>query len=348
MPYTHIARNYVRAVGPGTQATIPHTVGTATEYCVFLIQDTTAGGAAQALPLAYAADADKAAAQVLVTDDTVDGALRLDAVIVAPHSLIDVGPVVNGATRLNTAAGIYSFGTSGVAYRSLHRNVPITCNNGDLTGAVNITHRLGTNDVVVFASPSSSPLANSSIGGATRVYKAYMTAAAVGVVTLTMAIDNGGTNAGANATVTWDVMILSRAAVSLANQASWPFAMKVPLATAGANTGLPSDDYSGADTARGPLDGADPNDSSGYAVLYTNVDLALGNNDITHNFNTTTNVVALVGHSATDPATAVPTISNNALSVTQARIACVTEGVNNCYVLMLRPYSIFQPTCTTA
>lgn len=348
MPYTHIARNYVRAGGAGTDATIPHTVGTATEYCVFLMQDTTVAGAAQALPLAYAADASKGAAQILVTDDTAAGALQLDALIVAPHSLIDVGPVVNGATRLNTAAGIYSFGTSGVAYRSLHRNVPITVNNGAANGSVNLTHRLGTNDVVTFVSPSSSPLANSSIGGNVRVYKVNQAASAGGVVQLTMTIDDGGNNAGANATVTWDVMVISRFAVGLAAQSNWPYASKIPLATAGANLGLPSDDYSGADTALAPLDGADPNDSSGYTVLYTNVDLGLGNNDITHNFNTSTNVVALVGFSATAAGTAVPTIGNNALTVTQARIACVTAGVNNCYVLMLRPYSIFQPTCTTA
>lgn len=345
MPYTHIARNYARAGGAGTQATIPHTVGVATAYCVFLTQDTTAAGAAQGLPLAFCADADKAAAQILVTDGTLAGALELDALIVAPHSVLDVGPVVNGILRANALAtandGIYAFGTSGVAYRSLHRNVPITVVNAALTGTVNVTHRLGTNDVVAFCSPSSSPLANSSVGGATRVYKAFQTASAGGAVTLTMSIDNGGNNAGPDATVTWDVMILARSAVTNAALANWPFAMSIPLATAGANIGLPSDDYSGADIARAQVA------QTPYAVLYTNVDLGLGANILTDNMGSLTDCIALVGHSATDPGTCVPTISNNATSTTTKTLTTITAGCNNCYVLFLRPYSMFQPTCTT-
>ncbi len=345
MPYTHIARNYVRAGGAGTDATIPHTVGVATEYCVFLMQDTTAAGAAQALPLAWASDANKGAAQILVTDDTVAGALQLDALIVAPHSVIDVGPVVTGATRANAQAtaadGIYSFGNPAVAYRSLHRTVPIICVNGAPHGHVNVTHRLGTNNVVCFASPSSSPLANSSIGGATRVYKVFQTASAGGVVELTMSIDNTGNNAGADATVTWDVMVLARSAVANAAPANWPFAMSIPLATAGANIGLPSDDYSGADIARAQLA------QTPYAVLYQNVDFGLGAAQITHNMGSATNCFGLVGFSATDPGVCVPTISGNATSTSVMTFTTITAGCNNCYVLMLRPYSMFQPTCTT-
>jgi hypothetical protein len=342
MPYTHIARNYVRAGGVGTDATIPHTVGVATEYCVFLAQDTTSGGAANAIPLAFAGDAGKGAAQILVTDGTNPNALRIDAVIVAPHSVIDVGPVVTGATRANALAtaadGIWAFGTSGLAYRSLHRTVPITVVNGAPTGTVNITHRLGTNAVVAFASPSSSPLANSSVGGNIRAYKVHQTAAAGGTVTLTMAIDDAGNNVGADATVTWDVMILARAAVNANTPlANWPFAMTRHTAPA---TGASSDDYSGADAARA-LAGS-------YAALYTNVDLGLGANIITHNFGTAADCVALVAHSATAPGTSVPTISNNATSTTTLTLTTVTAGCNDCYVLMLRPYSMFQPTCTTA
>jgi hypothetical protein len=338
MAYTHIARNYVRAGGVGTDATIPHTVGVATEYCVFLTQDTTGGGAANAIPLAFAGDAGKGAVDTGDRHASVANPIRIDAVIVAPHSAIDVGPVVNSATRANVLAtttdGIYSFGTSGVAYRSLHRSVPITCVNGAPHGHVNVTHRLGTDNVVCFASPTSDPLANSTVGGATRVYKVFQTASAAGVVELTMSIDNAGNNAGGDATVTWDVMVLARAVVAAANVATWPYAMGVPQIPGGAL----SDDYVAG--ARGT--------GSGYAVLYTNVDLALGANNLSHVMNTATDVVALVGHSATDPGVCVPTISNNATSTTALTLTTITAGCNDCYVLVLRPYSMFQPTCTTA
>jgi hypothetical protein len=260
-------------------------------------------------------------------------------VIVAPHSAIDVGPVVNSATRANAAAsaadGIYAFGTSGIAYRSLHRSVPIICVNGAPHGHVNVTHRLGTNAVVCFASPTSDPLANSTVGGATRVYKVTQTASAAGVVELTMSIDNAGNNAGGDATVTWDVMVLARAAINANTpRANWPFAMTEHSVVA---TGLPDDDYAVARAAAG-----------GYAALYTNVDLAFpAATAVVHNFGTTTDCVALIGHSATDPGTSVPTISNNATGITSLSLTCVTAAVNDCYVLVLRPYSMFQPTCTT-
>jgi hypothetical protein len=139
--------------------------------------------------------------------------------------------------------------------------------------------------------------------------------------------------------VTWDVMILARAAINANTPlANWPFAMTQHTAPA---TGVPSDDYSGADAARA-LAGS-------YAALYTNVDLGFpAANAITHNFGTATDCVALIAHSATAPGTSVPTISNNATSTTTLSLTCVTGAVADCYVLLLRPYSMFQPTCTTA
>jgi hypothetical protein len=366
MPYGHIERNFVRVGGAGTQFAINHTIGAgATNYCCFLTQDITTAGAAQGLPRAFVADADKTALIATMTDATAAGALQLDALVVRAYTGIDVGPVFNGNTRTVTlGTGMYTpnghaaaddgiaEGNTIRAYRSLHRTVTFVGIAGNPSVDVIVTHHLNTANVVTFVSPSSDPV---DVGDA-DVVKVFQQAVTADTVTLRMVKGAGGNFVGApgNVTVIFDVMVLARVAVATLDAAQRPMTMRVHRATAGGNIGLPSDDYSGADLARARAVSFTTADSS-YECLYQNVDaiaVAPGGLVLTHNFGTATKlptgIIALFGFSAT-PGIAAPYILNRATSGTTMTLAAVGAGVPvaNAYVLVTRPYSVFQNEITT-
>ena len=364
MPYGHIERNFVRAGGAGTQFAINHTIGAgATNYCCFLVQDVTTAGAVQALPRAFVADVDKAATIATMTDATAAGALQLDALVVRAYSAIDVGPVFNGNTRTVTlGSGMYNpnghaVANDGIAegntiraYRSLHRAVTFAV-AGNATTDVIITHHLNTTNVVAFVSPSSDPCDSTAVG---QLSKVFIQATTVDTTTLRCVRDDAGAFGGGAVAITFDVMILARVAVANADAAQRPMTMRVHRATAGGNAGLPSDDYSGADLAQARAGSFTTADSS-YECLYQNVDaiaVAPGGLVLVHNLGTATKlptgIIALFGFSAT-PLTGVPYILNRATSGTTMTLAGTGAGVPvaNAYVLVTRPYSVFQSEITT-
>jgi len=125
------------------------------DFCVFLTQDITAGGAATFYPRAYTSA--RGAANFTVTDAGHPGLpTRWSAVAVASHSLIDVGPIVDGNTRNATTQVTPFLASKGLSsYRSLHRNVTIPLTQtANTSGAITITHRLNTTNVIVFVSPN--------------------------------------------------------------------------------------------------------------------------------------------------------------------------------------------------
>lgn len=336
MPYGHIIRNATAAGGA-----VNHNMsGGADSYCCFIIQDVTAAGAQRALQRVFITPANKGATQITVTDNTAAGACNYDVLILEAHSLFDVGPVVAGATR--AAGNVYSPHSTAArpAYRSLHRDVPFTSPGGVANVDVNIVHRLNTQSVVAFASPCGDM---TQLGG--EVVRCFLQAV-VDANTVTMRIV---CSAGANidaAQYDWDIMILARTAAAQADVAPQPCTMRPHRATAGANIGLPSDDYSGADTARQQtIADVAGRPEQAYAALYTNVDaIVAGGVALTHNLGlVATNTMCIVGYSAT-PGAGWPVITNNATSATTLTIARQGADINNAYVYFVRPYSIVIPT----
>jgi hypothetical protein len=151
-----------------------HQMGT-TDYCMFLTQDISMWGLGDQWGDFYCPDApgDRAATTANVYAGTTSG---YDLMFVTPHSMLDVGPIA-GQTRTR----VQMFRPNNVyyrrpAYRSLHRAVNFNIANVEATtfapvevipvgtGAAPVdlgllTHRLGTTDVAVFATPSTAPLA---------------------------------------------------------------------------------------------------------------------------------------------------------------------------------------------
>jgi hypothetical protein len=314
-------------------------MGVATEYCVFCIQDTTLAGAARALPRIFCTDANKAAAQALITCSTAAGATAFDALIVAPHTIVDVGPVVNGNTRGATA--LYNLNYTGPAasnpfsafgYRSLHRTVTFTVALGNPTVDVVVTHRLNNANTVAFVSPSLDPIDSGAVGD---IVKVWQTATAADTITLRMGLGSGGNFVG-NTTVTFDVMVLVRSTVmgSLLTGREH---------TIGGVAGAAySDDYSGGATLARQVVGQ----VASYEALYTNADgIVVGGVALTHNMGSATGAMALIGAVAS-PGLGVPVITNNATSTTTMTIARQGADMDNNIVYIVRPYSIFIPDLT--
>jgi len=328
MAYGQIIRNATAAGSP-----FAHTLTSgAGNYCCFLIQDTTTAGAQRALQDAFIGTVDKAAAAITINDTTAAGACNLDVLLLEAHSIIDVGPVVAGNTR--AATNVYGGGKNRPSYRSLHRAVRFTSAGGVAFVDVNVAHRLNTTNVVTFASPLGTMI---QAGENIRCFQQ----AVVDVNTVTMRIVcSAGANIGAG-DYDWDIMVLGRTAAGLVDVAHQPLTMRRHRATAGANIGLPSDDYSGADLARSQTGAI-----ASYASLYQNVDaIVAGGLALTHNMGSATGAMALVGYSAT-PAAAYPITTNNATSTTTMTLARQGADINNAYLYFVRPYTMVVPSLT--
>lgn len=337
MPYGHILRAAVAGA-------YDHNMTSATgDFCCFLIQDTTtAAGTERVLQRAFISAVNKGATQITITDNTAAGACTLDVFICEAHSLLDIGPVVNGNTRAATA--VYSTHTTlkGLttevpACRSLHRNVRFTSAGGVANVDVAVTHRLGTTNVVAFASPLGDM---TQLGG--EVVRCFLQATPDANTVTMRIVCSAGANIDA-ANYDWDIMVLSRVAVGGVQLALQPYSMR-PHHVGGLPTGAWSDDYSGADAARALPAAQVQRQEAAYAALYTNVDgIVAATAAFTHNLGSTTGAMCLVGYSAT-PAAGWPQIDNNATSTTTMTLGRAGADINNAYVYFIRPYSIFIPT----
>lgn len=329
MPYGQISRNQVAGPIAFTNAM------TSANYCVFLIQDTTTAGAARALPRIFCTDVNKTTANFTPTDSTAAGACNFDALVVEPHTIIDVGPIVNGNARGATA--LYNLGYTGPAasnvrsspgYRSLHYNVSFAILLGNPTVDVVVTHRLNNANTVAFVSPSADPVDSGAVGD---IVKVWQTATTADTTTLRMGLGSGGNFVG-NTTVTFDVMILVRTTVM------GSFLTYREHTVGGVVGAAFSDDYSGADAARQVV-----GQNVSYSALYTNVDgIVAGGVALTHNMGSATGAIALMGYSGT-PGLGVPVITNNATSTTTLTIARQGADIANTYVYFVRPYSMLVP-----
>jgi hypothetical protein len=148
-----------------------HQMGT-TDYCAFLTQDLTVWGVLANLPYLSVADPSRTATQALVVDGSGGGfgpfGHSVDAMFVTAHSMLDVGPVMNGATpETRTINDMYrrnNVYNARPGYRSLHRKVEFLGSNeqhqigGAHEIAVTLTHRLATTNVMVFGTPSRIPM----------------------------------------------------------------------------------------------------------------------------------------------------------------------------------------------
>ncbi len=347
--YGAIVRQVTTAgAGPIFVANVAHNINDAT-HCAFIIQDVTpAVGVARVLELAFIAEATgKGANTDVLSDVTTAGRVTMDALIVAQHSLIDVGPIVNGITR--TAAQVSSWvGVTPVRrpMRSLHRNVPFLIANGNATSAaVVVTHLLGTANTVVFCSPSSDPTVLTGAAVPIPMKVSRIASAATTVTLQAQTATNVVSTAGVDTTVTFDVMVLARwgfgAHSRIVRQHSTTFGGggAVPLWVDG-------DDYAAGDRQLTPAQAQGFRANPSYAALYTNVDgiVVAAGGPFVHNMGSSTSAMALVQLTGAVGGGAVGTgyIINNALSVNSMTLARVDANIDNAYVGFFRPYS---PVC---
>jgi hypothetical protein len=212
---------------PTMTGTIAHQMGT-TDYCMFMTPDYTTGGTIMNPSQMFCPEAGRTA----TTAQFYDGAPsanpnqhHVDILLVTAHSMLDVGPVT-GQTR--TAAQM--FRRTNVyyrrpAYRSLHRNVSFAVGNAQNTTfnpvyvipvGVNppdaelgdLTHNLYTDDVAVFATPSSLPINPAMSVGVKVFWQAHPTSPLT-KVKLYLVRDDGGGWSGPGPW-TFDIMVVSR------------------------------------------------------------------------------------------------------------------------------------------
>jgi hypothetical protein len=220
--YAEIQQSLYNVVALTTRA---HLMGT-TDYCVFLTQDITGGGAVLDPSTHYVPEANRTAStvQTYCTSATAG----YDMLLVTPHSMLDVGPIA-GQTR--TAA--QTFRRNNVyyrrpAYRSLHRNVSFDVGNNEsatfspvavIPVGVNppdaelgdLTHNLYTDNVAVFASPSVMPMDGTpGFGGVgVKVFWQPHPTSPLTKVKLYLVRDDGG-KWGRTGPWTFDIMVVSR------------------------------------------------------------------------------------------------------------------------------------------
>lgn len=309
-------------------------------HCSFLVQDITPAGAGviRALPRIFIADAGKAANTDVITDNTAAGAATVDVLTVAAHSLIDVGPIVNGNTR--AAADISPWvGATPVRrpMRSLHYNVVFTFTAPAVSVDVVITHRLGTANTVAFVSPSADPV---DAGAAGDLCNFWTTATAANTTTIRMGLASGGAPV-APTTVTCDVMILARWGSGLHSR----YVRQHSATVAGAGavpTYVDGDDYSGATGCRQltPAQAQGFRGNPSYGALYTNIDAIVNAGlEVFHNMGSSTGAMCLFSHVA-DIGLNKPAIQANATSVNSMTLQnAVVAAMNDEIVGFFRPYS---------
>ncbi len=356
--YGNITRNLTTAgAGPIFTQTCAHLINNQT-HCSFIIQDVTSAGAMRLLPLVYIDQATgKGGNQDTISDVTAAARVTVDVLTLAAYSRYDVGPIVNGATRGATAVSPWI----GVNYpghrpmRSLHYNVSFTI-PGTVPGpaaavsqVVSLTHRLGTANVAVFASPTSDPTVTTAGGPRPMIVTRNTTAGGpevadpTNVVTLqAQTQDNAANSAAGAATVTFDVMVLALPGSGFHSTIARPHGQgTVPLGTfvAGNNyQAAPAGDRQLTAAAAGAA-----GHGVSYGALYRNVGgfVVAPGVAYVHNMGSSTGAMALVGHliDAGTGALSDAYIINNATSVDTMTLGRVDADFGAAYVLFVRPYS---------
>jgi hypothetical protein len=312
----------------GGTANVAHNINNAT-HCTFLTQDITTAGTVRLLPLIYVDEATgKAANTDVVTSATVAGEVTCSFLVTAGHSILDIGPVVNGITR-NAATEVSPFVTATqLPCRSLHRNVPLVIPTAAATSAaVVVTHRIPTANTIAIVSATSDPTV--STAGGNRPMVVSTTATAAGTLTLqAQTQDNAVSNAGVDTTVTFDVMILARWGSGLHSGIA-----RRHLTGAGAN----GDDYAAGDRAQTMA--AAGTSLASYAALYTNVDgvVVAPGLAVTHNMGGNAGIVlgGLTGAVGAGALGTVLTLSRTTTTVA-ATLGRADADVNNAAVVALR------------
>lgn len=327
--YGAIVNNITTAAGT---ANVAHNINNAT-HCTFLVQDVTTAGTLRAIPLIYVDEGTgKAINTDVVTNLTAAGEVTCSFLVTAGHSILDIGPVVNGITR-NAATEVSPFVTATqLPCRSLHRNVPLVVQNGQATSAaVVVTHRIPTANTIAIVSPTSDPTVGTAGGG--RALVVSTTATAAGTLTIQgQTNDNAANNTGNPVTVTFDVMILAR----------WGSGLHSGIARRHlTGAGAVGDDYAAGDRAQTMA--AAGTSLASYAALYTNVDGIVagpGGLALTHNMGG--NAGILLG----SPTGAVGggamgtfVIQSRTTTTVAATVARVDTDINNAVVVALRPWS---------
>lgn len=326
--YGAIVNNITTAAGT---ANVAHNINNAT-HCTFLVQDVTTAGTLRAIPLAYVDEGTgKAINTDVITNLTAAGEVTCSFLVTAGHSILDIGPVVNGITR-NAATEVSPFVTATqLPCRSLHRNVPLVVQNGQATSAaVVVTHRIPTANTIAIVSPTSDP--SIPTAGGARALVVSTTATAAGTLTIQgQTNDNAVSNAGPT-TVTFDVMILAR----------WGSGLHSGIARRHlTGAGAVGDDYAAGDRAQTMA--AAGTSLASYAALYTNVDtIAASPNGLvlTHNMGGNAGIVlggltGAVGNSALGTFV----IQSRTTTTVAATVARVDTDIDNAVVVALRPWS---------
>jgi hypothetical protein len=328
MAYGQIRQN-VAVAGNGT-ALAAHNLGSA-NFCAFLIQDATPPNVG---PIASARVWMNTKTTTNVTVRNTAGAApanntTVDVLFVQPHSILDVGPIVTGATRLVTQVRR----GQAPSYRSLHTAVPFT------TGAPTVfaVHRLGASDVAAFIQPTGDPFdpGDGGLLGPSDLVFRLVGVIDVDTVELTCerTVDALPPSAGFNG-ITCDVMIISSSLVG----SSYVFPPhEATVAGGGVLVGDLNDDYDGANAGRALPKRNIPS----YWAKYKNCEIPfLVQKDVVHNLGGTplmALVCAVRGPAVGGP---YPYIVNRAVSATEIRMHSVAGNVREAHVLIMRSYSI--------
>jgi hypothetical protein len=336
MAFGRIVQGLVRAGGAGTTATVTHNLNNVT-HCTFGVQDQTnyGGGAGTMRTLPRFWTQAKGVNADTIQCDTVAGACQMSFMSVAPHHLLDVGPVTVGITRTVTSPFVTA---TKPAARSLHTTVPLVIQNGQTaSAAVTITHNLNTASVIVIAFPTSDPLCTTAATLPPMVVVQNLAAATANTCEIQGQTQNFiVTSAGPN-TVNFDVMVLARKT----QNAPWSRIMRQH-----ANAGVASDDYGAG--ARQLLTNPDLSTAAypSYGALYTNVDdIAIGaaGTVYTHNMGASALAICFVEQTeVVGAAYNTMAIMNSATSTATMTILRGNEAgiaTLNARLAIFRPYS---------
>lgn len=202
--YGQIIQNVTAAASP-----VPHTLRTA-NFCAFMTQDIAYPGSPVPRAAQRAYVSAKNPNNFVIEDPTIDGPCNLDVVLVSPHSLMDIGPIV-GDTRtqsqLYNPSEMISGSLRRPSYRSLHTGVVIQCNAGQVAGSTVLTHLLGTTDIMVFIQPTVDPF---DAGPPASVIRVYWTPVNDLNVVKLHARREDGQSFSTNISLTCDVMVMAR------------------------------------------------------------------------------------------------------------------------------------------
>jgi hypothetical protein len=227
--YSQINQGIITVGWPTYVVDVAHEMGTM-DYCMFLTQDVTEGGGVQPRALQFCYDIDPLIPATAtrqpytapVRELMPGGDTRVDVMFVTAHSMLDVGPIVMGETR--TIADMfrrnYVYNVR-PGYRSLHRHVQFLASTqqaqivgGAFEIPVTLTHRMATGSLMVFATPSSSPLSVFAPPTSPVVKVGWRQAAPADLNSIVVyAMRDDGLAFGPQEVYSFDIMVVSRPAV---------------------------------------------------------------------------------------------------------------------------------------